>query len=317
MSLTICAIKGNRKSKKPFEEFDILKVISKVDRLEEGNLVRISLLEDKEQEIDTALNTPLMYLTVREREDFTVTEDNWLEYILGPTKFPAAFKTLDFPVYSRQIMSFTSMTIIYDYGKYFISVVDVNSQDNDYIFMVDDSTTDTEILKNYSSGLVFDKRVDVESTRIMYGHKSLSCIVKYKDQEQTKGFRLQFKESIDPLTCFKMHLTGEKNFSITKDMFDYTLEIPKSNSLALSCTVMDDFYYFETEDKTVRFTTDKNAGLLAIKAAMNSIANISDTKTKVFEDSRFKDVLVDALNSEVSNERVIYKCMDFISTINA
>lgn len=316
MSLTIRAIKGNRKTNRSFEESSILNVVSKVDRLEEGSLIRISLLEDIDQKDNTTLNTPLLYLTIREREDYTVTEDNWLEYILGPVKFPAALKTIDFPTYSRQIMSFTSMNIIYDYGKYFISVIDGNSQGNDYIFMISDSTTDSELLRNYTHGLVFDKRSDVESVRIMYGHKSLSCVVKYKEQEQTKGFRLQFKESIDSLECFKLHLSGENTFVISKEMFDLETIIPKNNILSLTCLTVGDFYYFETEDKTVRFTTDKNASLLAIKSAMNSVSKISNTQTRVFEDARFRDILIDALESEVSNEKVIYKCVDFISSIN-
>jgi hypothetical protein len=316
MSLNIYAIKGNRKSKRPFEDYGIIKATSKIDILEEGNLIRVSILEDKLQEDDKSLNIPLMYLTIRSREDFVVTEDNWLEYLLGPTKFPVAFKNLDFPTYSRQIMSFTSMNIIYDYGKYFISTVDGNSQDNDYIFMIDDSTIDTEVLKNYNHGLAFDQSSDVESSRIMYSHKSLSCVVKYKDSEHTKGFRIPFKESISPLDCFKMHLTGDKNFSIDKDMFDLDTVLTKNSILTLSCVKVNDFYYFESEDKSVRFTSDKNASLLAIKATMNSVSAIANPDTKLFEEGRFRDTLMDTLNSEVSHEKVIFKCVYFINSIN-
>ena len=73
MSLNIYAVKGSRKSKRPFDPDNVIKAVSKIDVLEDGNLIRVSILEDKIQEDDTSLNTPLMYLTIRSREDFTVT----------------------------------------------------------------------------------------------------------------------------------------------------------------------------------------------------------------------------------------------------
>lgn len=313
MSLTIYALKGSRKSRKPFDENNVIKCRVELNRTGEDNLVRLSIFEDINQEDSSVLNLPLLYLCLRDTEDFVIDEVNWIEHLLGSMKYPPSLKAIDFMAYSRKHMSFTSMNIIYDYGKYFAYVVDVNSDDNDFIFMIKNDSINTEILKPLPDALVFDTKPEVEMTKVFYTHKSLACMVKYKDLVDPKTFLISFKHPVSDMECFRSHLNGDKTFELNRNLFDMDADTKKGVTLLINPISIgkDNFYYFKTEDNAVKFTIEKNAALYSIKTVLESIDKNNNNS---LHDS-FREVLTNSLNSNSPNETVVYSCVDFIQNM--
>lgn len=321
MSLIIKALKGSKRSIKDFDESHLIDIeVTMSDQYLPSSVIVFSLNEKAIQRDDEPLHKPIVTMGFQ-KPDGEISLDHWFnELVPESTPYPSGLKTIEFRENWGQYNSFTSMTIIYKLGRYFINIEDVRDPSNNCILIVEHSDRTYELIQKYPNALIFESSERVLDASVYYGNKNLAVITHYEGDtipKIGKGFVFPYKESMTLFEATKLYLKGDKSFTIDKSLFDLNNDIPVDNTQIIRCIDLGDFHYFETEDKLVKFTTLPNASIEIIKVCLNEINNIADEADKKEIGLLFIKVLREACISETPDKTIVKDCISFLVNLKS
>jgi hypothetical protein len=314
MSLRIYAVKKGMGYIPENQDIEIIPIATRISETDlSGNAVkRIEFLKDIEQEDDSPLNVPITWFYLK-NELFDTTQ-NWLDVLLGASQYPSSIRSIEFDALTNPHKSFSAMTLIYDYGRYFLTVYNPTYPEHNYVFMIEDDKAKHELLKPYKNGSVFRKDTSVSKVMIGYGHKSIGLIVNFNEDSHPTMYRINFKEEMTSNVAFNLFLKGDSSFIITDDLFDCESTNHKSVVRAINLTKVEDLFYFETEDTKVSFSTKPRMDLDVIRQAWITIDRTASAEDIPEVVLMFRSVLMETLKNAHPSEATVDKGIAFIKS---
>jgi len=316
MSLIVKALKGSKRSIKDFDESHLIDIeVTMSDQYLPENVIVFSLNEKTIQRDDEPLHKPIVTMGFQKPEG-AISSDYWFDFLLPENSpYPSGFKTVEFRENWGQYNSFTSMTIIYKLGRYFINIEDIRDPSNNCILIVEHSDRTYELIQKYPNALIFESSEKVLDASVYYGNKNLAVIAHYEGDtipKIGKGFVIPYNEHMSLFEATKLYLKGDKSFVINRNLFDLDETIPADNTQVIHCIDLDEFHYFETEDKSVKFTTLPNAPLEIIKVCLNEVEKITNVSDKHEIGLLFNKVLREACVAETPDKTIVKNCISFL-----
>lgn len=315
MSLKMYAVKKGMGYIPESQDIEIIPMTVRISDTDlSGNPVkRVEFLKDVEQTDDSPLNVPVTWFYLK--NDLFSPTQNWLDVLLGGSQYPSSIRSIEFDALTNPHKSFSTMTIIYDYGRYFLTVYNPTYPEHNYVFMVEDDRAKHELLKPYKHGSVFRKDTTVSKVVIGYGHKSVGLITYFNEDPHPTMYRINFKEEMTSNVAFNLFLKGDSSFIITDDLFDGECTNRKSVVRAINLTKVEDLFFFETEDKKISFSTEPRMDLDVIRQAWITIDRTTPVEDRPEVILMFRSVLMEALrDNDASTEAIVDKGIDFIKS---
>lgn len=313
MSLKMYAVKKGMGHIPESQDIEIIPMTVRISDTDlSGNSVkRVEFLKDVEQTDDSPLNVPVTWFYLK--NDLFDPTQNWLDVLLGKSQYPSSIKSVEFDALTNPHKSFSTMTIIYDYGRYFLTVYNPTYPEHNYVFMIEDDRAKHELLKPYKHGSVFRKDASVSKVMIGYGHKSVGLIAHFNEDPHPTMYRIIFKEEMASNVAFNLFLKGDSSFVITDDLFDSDNTTRNPVVRAINFTKVEDLFYFETEDNKISFSTKPRMDLDVIRQAWITIDKTTPIEDRPEVVLMFRSVLMEALcDDDASAEAIVDKGIAFI-----